>query len=381
MSRVRRPWLRRIALGAASALLAVVTVEALCALLFNAFSSHIRFFDPTRFSPAQDQLDDLARSFDPDLGWRTYHATPFGERPRPVTYDRALLSTFGDSFTYCDEVEDGESWQTLLAARLRADVYNFGNNAYGPDQAYLRFQQDFPRTRTPIVTLGFLIENINRLVNVYRKFYFDQTRVALTKPRFTLEAGQLRLLPNPIRRPEDIVLLYDQDFREELGRHDWWYNGHELPVLAFPYTRTLFDKRLWMKVYRRLDSRNVDEGAPRPWEDLWRDPEARALAEAIFDAFMREARAQGAIPVLMLLPQRRDLEQHMRGEPGAAAQIRAFCTTRGYHCFDGIEALARDVHGPEDIQALYVTVHLTPGANARVAEAFYEFLRSKALVL
>lgn len=381
MSRERRTWPGGIARGVASVVLAVLTVEALCALLFNLVSWRIRFFDPTRFSPPQDQLAMLVRNFDPDLGWRSHHTTPFGERPRPVTYDRPLLSTFGDSFTYCDEVKDHESWQTVLAERLHADVYNFGNNAYGPDQAYLRFQQDFPKTRTPLVTLGFLIENINRLVNVYRKFYFDQTRIALTKPRFSLEAGQLRLLPNPIRRAEDITLLYDQGFREQLGQHDWWYNRHELPVLEFPYSRILFDKRLWMKLYHAHGSRGVDEVAPRPWENLWRDPEARALAEAIFDAFAHDAKAQGATPVLMLLPQHRDIEQRVRGgEPGAAAQIRAFCDQRGYLCFDGIEALARDVNEPEDIEPLYVKVHLSAAANARIAEAFHEFLRANGLV-
>jgi len=361
----------------ASALLAVVSVEALSALLFNLLAAHIRFFDPTRFSPARDQLEEMARSFDPDLGWRSRHATPYGERPRPVRYDRPLLSTFGDSFTFCDEVKDHESWQTVLAERLQADVYNFGNSAYGTDQAYLRFRQDFPRTRTPLVTLGFLTENINRLLNVYRKFYFDRTGVPLTKPRFSLEAGRLRLWPNPIRRVEDLPLLYDQTFLRQLGEHDWWYNHENLPVLQFPYSRILFDPRLWLKLYHV----SVDDVAPRPWEDLWRDPEARALMEAILDAFAREAKGEGATPVLMLFPERQDVEQRVRGgDRGAAAHIRAFCDQHGYHCFDGVEALARGVNGLEGIPPLYVTAHLSPAGNARIAEAFHEFLLAEGLI-
>ena len=377
MSRDGRAWPGRIAAGVASALLAVVVVEALSALLFNLLAPHIRFFDPTRLSPARDQLEDMARSFDPDLGWRSRHATPYGERPRPVTYDRPLLSTFGDSYTFCDEVKDEESWQTVLAERLQADVYNFGNSAYGTDQAYLRFQQDFPRTRTPLVTLGFLTENINRLLNVYRKFYFDKTGVPLTKPRFFLEAGRLRLWPNPIRRPEDLTRLYDPRFLRQLGEHDWWYNHDERPVLEFPYSRILFDPRLWLKLYRV----SVDDVAPRPWENRWRDPAAVSLMEAILDAFAREATAAGATPVLMLFPQRRDIEHRVRrGDPGAAAQIRAFCDQRRYHCFDGIDALARSVNGVEEIPPLYLTAHLSPLGNARIAEAFHEFLRANGLL-
>src|SRR5262245_21014534 len=153
-----RTWYGRIAAGMATALVAVVGVEAVSALLFNSLAAHIRFFDPTRFSPAREELEDMTRSFDPDLGWRSRHATPYGERPRPVVYERHLLSTFGDSFTYSDEVKDDESWQTVLAQRLRADVYNFGDVGYGTDQAYLRFRHDFPKTHTPLVALGFLIE-------------------------------------------------------------------------------------------------------------------------------------------------------------------------------------------------------------------------------
>jgi len=32
----------------------------------------------------------------------------------------------GDSFTHCDQVSDGETWQEFLASHIREPVKNFG---------------------------------------------------------------------------------------------------------------------------------------------------------------------------------------------------------------------------------------------------------------
>jgi len=48
------------------------------------------------------------------------------------------INTYGDSFTQCAQVSDGETWQEVLAAHIREPIRNFGVGGYGVYQAYLR---------------------------------------------------------------------------------------------------------------------------------------------------------------------------------------------------------------------------------------------------
>ena len=51
---------------------------------------------------------------------------------------KARINTYGDSFTQCHQVSDGETWQEYLAAHLGEPVGNFGMGGYGVYQAYRR---------------------------------------------------------------------------------------------------------------------------------------------------------------------------------------------------------------------------------------------------
>ena len=53
------------------------------------------------------------------------------------TASRPILAV-GDSFTFGDEVEDGETWAAHLEEILNKRVLNAGVGAYGIDQAFLR---------------------------------------------------------------------------------------------------------------------------------------------------------------------------------------------------------------------------------------------------
>ena len=57
----------------------------------------------------------------------------FPERP-------CRLHTYGNSFTHCDQVNDGETWQEYLAAHLQEPVRNYGVGGYSVYQAYRRMR-------------------------------------------------------------------------------------------------------------------------------------------------------------------------------------------------------------------------------------------------
>ena len=83
-------------------------------------------------------------SIDGSLGVYTYDPPLPGakDRPRAVINDgggrHCRIHTFGDSFTHCDQVSDGETWQEFLAAHIREPVKNFGVGGYSVFQAFRR---------------------------------------------------------------------------------------------------------------------------------------------------------------------------------------------------------------------------------------------------
>jgi hypothetical protein len=61
--------------------------------------------------------------------------TAFAHRP-------CRINTYGDSFTHCDQVSDGESWQERLASHLCEPIRNFGVSGNSLYQAYVRMKRE-----------------------------------------------------------------------------------------------------------------------------------------------------------------------------------------------------------------------------------------------
>jgi hypothetical protein len=92
--------------------------------------------------------------FDPEVGyilgdslqhdgidgcWTTSTARTNGTRTSFLYVDRKpRINTYGDSFTQCVQVSDGETWQEDLAAHLGEPIRNFGVGGFGDYQAYRR---------------------------------------------------------------------------------------------------------------------------------------------------------------------------------------------------------------------------------------------------
>ena len=108
-----------------------------------------RFFDPEALEWA---------FFDPELGYRlrnsvvrdgldkslsfaNYEKT--GER-RQINYSGkpCRINTYGNSFTQCHQVSNGETWQEYLAAHIGEPIRNYGIGGYGVFQAYRRMLRE-----------------------------------------------------------------------------------------------------------------------------------------------------------------------------------------------------------------------------------------------
>ena len=176
---------------------------------------------------------ELGIYYNKTLGWKNNYPTKFGERPRAREYSNNFMSAFGDSFTHCSDFGDHVTFQEYLSEMLKVNIYNFGNGGYGTDQAYLRFIEDYPKVKTKIVTLGIIRENINRIVNTYRKFYIQKPGLEMTKPRFKIvnahelyhsNNGDLVLIKNPLKDVRDYEKLADVNSLPRIGKFDYYYH-------------------------------------------------------------------------------------------------------------------------------------------------------------
>lgn len=357
-------------------ILGVCVIELLSFVFFKSFHKRFNFYSVQQYLISDEDIGRLAGRYDSRLGWDYHYNTEYSERPRVVTYNKPLISSFGDSYTHCTDVKDNETWQTYLSQMLEADVYNFGTGGYGTDQAYLKYLSVYPKLRTPIVVLGIISENVNRIVNVYRPFYFPKTGIRLPKPRFKLVNDQLELLDNPIKSASEIGLLGDERIIRKLGENDWWYNRDNYPIFRFPYSTILFSKRMWLEAFYGKVKREIDDIDPRPWEDLWDQEQMTDLMFKIVESFTKTVRKSNATPVVMIMPLQDEVfNRFCTGEnPKSVSMIIEYCERNGILCFNAIDALAGNVGAMEEIPRLYV-VHVSPKGNRIIANELFKFIK------
>lgn len=366
---------KKLAFGFTTLILTALLVEASAFLAFRYLREDFTFFEIDQYLLTDTTIRYAHQSYHADRGWDTRYKTPFGERPRGHSYGRAALATFGDSHTFCEQVLDHESWQEYLSAELGQEVYNFGTGGYGTDQAFLKFREKFALVETPVVVLGLVAENINRLVNVYRPFYYIKTGQRVTKPRFRLVDGKLELVPNPVPAEEFLSRLRDPSFIEKIGRDDYWYNRNDYPVFRFPYSRILVNKRMWTEFFYYKLGYAIDDLNPRPWENLWKNPDATDLMFAIFDSFVEEAEAADSIPVILIIPVKKELRAKIHNEVDAdgPTRILEYCKRMNYRCFYPIDGFVEHVERGESIKSLY-SGHLSPAGNRLIAQKLGAYL-------
>jgi hypothetical protein len=261
---------------------------------------------------AQLARGDSFLAYDEHLGWAPRphaHSTsgPFrvngsgiradDETPRVPPAGVLRVATFGDSFTFGDEVAADQTWGAFLARDLAArgvaaEVLNFGVNAYGMDQAYLRWQRDGRAFHPDVVIYGFQPENVLRNLNVFRPLYFAGTEVPLSKPRFVVQGDALATVNEPTipssemarvlaTLPEQPLLAYER-YYEPWYASRWWLRSKLLALVA-TLTATREDALFHL------------------------DDEGSTLAVRIADAFARDVAASGAGFLVLHLPRREDM--------------------------------------------------------------------------
>lgn len=286
---------------------------------------------------------------------------------------RIRVATFGDSFTHGAEVGYDETWQRRLEALAPSlEVLNFGVNAYGLDQSLLRYLHDGQRLQAEIVLIGIMSENINRQVSVYRPFYQPETGMPFAKPRFVLDAGEIRLRPNPLAQLEDYqrLMTRSEETLLELGVHDHYYQ-----VRSRAATGGLAAFRLLAEVSRRFAGRNrLSPGFERGAYDP--DSEAYRVTEKVLDRFCDDVSANGALPVVLLFPNRADVVRASSQKPRSYQPLIDHLQRREIAWIDLQQALDR----AGEAQLFTAGGHYLPRGHLEVAETVLQQLQALDLV-
>lgn len=249
--------------------------------------------------------------------------------PAPADARAPILAT-GDSFTFGEEVSDGETWPADLQRLTGRRVLNGGVNGYGFDQIVLRTEALAALYKPEAIVVAFIADDIRR-TEMRRLWSAD-------KPYFDLDGDGLGLrnVPVPPRAPARETLTFWQktlgysfafDFilRRLDQLHDW-YGDH-------------------VRVHPRGTGERVSCLLTARLAELQKNSGARILLVAEYD------------PVVWDDPRFAAEQRRLAGDLLACGRRNGLAT------LDTYEALA----GTPRPRDLYVLWHMNAAGNALVA--------------
>ncbi|MCD6407511.1 hypothetical protein J7L87_00470, partial [bacterium] len=192
--------------------------------------------------------------FDPELGYvlkdyvfrdgmentlSVYTYEPHGGHRKMINYreEPCRINTYGNSFTQCAQVSDGETWQEILAAHFREPIRNFGVGGYGVYQAYLRAM----RVEKTDLAAEYIILNIwddDHLRNIDAARWIRVAWMHRDLPRgsgentypihgfpwahvrYDFEKGEFVELPGLCKTEEDLRKLADKEYYYNVFKDD-----------------------------------------------------------------------------------------------------------------------------------------------------------------
>ena len=362
---------------------------------------------PTFDSRALQKYIDY--SFDPHLGWVrrpdssgiengqkgpiTFHIDSAGSRVNSFEKSPPVIAAFGDSYAFCRQVEDDETWEAQLSHQEGFGVLNFGVGNYGIDQALLRYEGMILPDTVKVVVMGFVPETICRIQS-YWKHYLEFGNTFAFKPRFIIDSkGRLTLLENLMRSVKDFAVFEEKlpMIRKADGFYEKKFRSHQF---RFPYTLSLMRNPLKQSklisviaaraILRILGiSNQLMENFPftlvmkdnlRGAYQLYRDSKSTKLLSAILIRFQEEAQRRGHIPLVVVMPQLLDLKLNKN----------KFAPYQGYfielaRCLPVLDLTEKFIN--TEFEKLYINDqyggHLSVDGNHLVADEISAWLKAK----
>ncbi|MGH1364744.1 MAG: SGNH/GDSL hydrolase family protein [Calditrichia bacterium] len=319
------------------------------------------------------------------LGWTIkpsgynglYHANEQGirgtiEYQKEPPDEKKRISTFGDSFTHCDDVRDDETWQHFLQqSDSTLEVLNFGVGGYGLDQAHLRYLKKRKNFQSDIVFIGYMTDDIFRHENIFRPFVTAQTGLPLGKPRFVFQKDSLMHVANPFPNPASYerLLRNPQKILARAGEYDHYYQlsqkSGRLDFLAF--VRLI--KICVEKVESRLKPLHTRKGIYRE------ESTSLALTNAILHQFYESVKEDGAKPHILFFPNLRDVKEFRKSGERSYQTMLDYCDRHQLSYIDLLDAFV-NIESDDELESFFNN-HYSAKGNRLVTRELAKWMKLK----
>jgi hypothetical protein len=383
-------------------LILLLIVELIFVLITQLVSSDFQWFITKK--DEYPQIDEVGLSkflehgFDPLLGWvrkpntshdetgvnsvkTTYHIGEDGarENPRHSRLKKRIV-TFGDSFCFCRQNNDETTWQWYLSELSKSNVSNYGVGNYGLDQSLMRLK--LTEIKPEVVILCVVPSTIVRCLCVW-KHYNEYGNTLGFKPRYDLKDGNLVLIENVVKEERDFRRL--RELLPLIQKNDYFYDTKfKREMICFPYTYHFLKNPIRNFIISSLVLRGKREEAMMKIMKinlklrirLYRQDYPTNLLLAIIKDFELYAKKNGFKPVLMIIPQKDDVEYIRRTKDYYYKPFLDTLRLRDFHVIDVTEPLLRE----KDLDCLYSDDneyggHPCPKGNEFIATYVKEELR------
>lgn len=183
---------------------------------FCKYDSMMGYLHKYRLSP-EEGLDDSAAVY-------TYNENDarslFMYRNEPCR-----INTYGNSFTSCEQVNDGETWQEVLAAHLCEPVRNYGIGGYSVYQSYLRMIKEEKNTPSEYIIFNIFEDDHYRNLISWQRIRFGthpkSFHPTLPYLKVDLENEEIIECENPCPTYSSVYNLTDLDWAYETFKDDF----------------------------------------------------------------------------------------------------------------------------------------------------------------
>lgn len=174
------------------------------------------------------------------------------------------IITFGDSYTFCRQVKNNDTWQEFISKNNNIFVSNFGVGNFGLDQAYLKYKLYEKKNNAKYVIFGFVPETICRIQSSW-KHYLEFGNLHGFKPYCSLKKNKILINKNILKKNTAFKNLettlnktkhLDRFYKEKFLKH----------LFRFPYTISFlknlnFNVRLFYKIISNslINTKNLNE--------------------------------------------------------------------------------------------------------------------------
>jgi hypothetical protein len=388
-----------------------------CALLFAAVSAWAEPGKVSKPVTAQEYLDRILfapeeveqwlaeeafpfSKYDAELGWLVLpmrrrdgangsiasynYDGPLGAR-RVINHadQPSRISTYGDSFTQCDQVSDGETWQEQLAAHLGEPVRNYGVGGYSVYQAYLRMRRVERELPSDVVILNIYDDDHYRNLDSWRNIRVSKHPLFIepTLPHIRIDpvTGECIEEPNPCPTPESVRQLADpewvfEQFNDDFVLQIMLAHQNSRAGLVGEISHVLMDRATTIGINTRIDEGKTISNAA----DALHTRAALKASMYVVGKFVEAARQKGKKPLIVLSFRARNVSQFLKDATRFDQEFVDFLHRENLDHVDLLEAHAADFKAynlsTEDYVDRFYIGHYNPEGNAFTARAIRESL-------